>query len=225
MSKYFFTSLCIFLSWNVVFGQTDSTVIVENPVFIVNQNQVGDSVYLKLVKYDKYFEIKITNTLSDTIYLFDSYLTEDLVCSQYLHRIDKKNKTYKVSFIPIISYLSVERADAIIIGRERIIRRNQVLYSFKAIPPKMQLCIKIAQDVFDNNEFVVDFNAKKITKFDNPVFKTVKKIDVGGFCKLIEFAVYKDITLLSSRKSYYLDEYNFNKQAQSFIILTNHIAE
>jgi hypothetical protein len=217
MCKFFFPALCILLSCNVSCGQT-SNIIVENPEPLDNHNQVSDSVYLELTKQDKYFEIKITNTLKDTIFLFDSYLINDLIDSKYLHRMDKENKICKISFIPIIPYLSVEKTDAIIIGKERIVRRNQVLYSFKAIPPKRRLCIKIIRDAFNKNDLVEDFNAKKFTKFDNPKFTTLT--DVRCVNTFIEFAFYKDISLLSNIKSYYLDEFNFNNQAQAYKILS-----
>jgi len=93
-----------------------------------------------------------------------------------------------------------------------------VLYSFKAIPPKMHVSIKIPNRAINISEFVEDFDAKNLTKFDNLKFK--KMTNLKCVSMLIEFAYYKNITLLSNGESYYLDEFNFNKHAQSYNVLT-----
>lgn len=216
---FFFILNTLFLS-SIVCGQTNREIVVSNPLPFEKESLIKDSVYSELIKHCKYFEITIKNPLTDTVYLFDSYLLDDLIYSKYLHRIDKPNRVHKISFIPIIPYLSVEKSDVIVLGKERIVKRNQVLYGFKTIPPKTYLRIKINYKIFNNDENIVDFDAKKMSKFDNVIFENERTIDTIRYSKCVEFAIYKNVSLLTSKKSYYLDEFNFNWQAQSFIIIS-----
>lgn len=224
MNRLFFSALFMLLLSSMIYGQSNDSVIFGHPICLEEGNSISESVYLEITKQGEYFEIKIINTHTDTIYLFDSYLVDDLVYSKYLHRTDKKKKMCKVSFVPIIPYLSVEKADVVILGKERIIMKDQVLYSFRIIPPKTYFCIKINRSVFENIvENILDFDTKKFTKFDNPRFKTVSEVKCTK--RLLEFAFFNDISLLADKKAYYLNEFNFNKQAQSYEILSINLPE
>lgn len=53
------------------------------------------------------------NSDNDTFYLFNSYLKDGLENAKYLKRFDKKNKQCKISFLPLITYLTTDRTDNI----------------------------------------------------------------------------------------------------------------
>ena len=55
-------------------------------------------------------------------------------------------------------------------------------------------------------------------------FITTSKLR-GKYNLKYDFAIYKDVSLLCGKNSYYFDEFNFDKQSKSFKILTVPIIE
>lgn len=162
------------------------------------------------------------NTTSDTIFLFKSYMDELLCSSKYLHRINKKNQTYTVSFSPIISNLTVKPSDKIILGENKVGSKYQLKYDFYIIPPSTYYIWKVSLgSIFKNkNErlnSIVSFNEKKVNKFSNYRFKSLTTSKLNGkFHLFFSFGFYTSVNIFCDCNSYYLNEFEFNRQAQSF---------
>jgi hypothetical protein len=179
---------------------------------------------------DNDFEFEIINNGKDTLYLFDSYLIDrdkriitddkenkEIQQSIYLHRYDEKTKQCKLSFLPLLPYLSAHYTD-LILGRNKVASKGQVLYHFRLIPPNSKNAIVISKSAFYSEDYVKEVYPQKISKFDTIKFRKSKhkKCDTV----IVEFALYKNIDLLNSKDAYYFDEFNFNKQALSYIVLS-----
>lgn len=213
-------SLLAFLNLNPIYGQTKGEVIFERLSTLKVNAATSDSIYSNATNTGDYFEIKIANPSDDSLYLFDGYLSDadfgHIVHSKYLHRIDAGLKEYKISFVPLIPYVSIEHSDRIVFGEDRVIRNGQVLYTFKTIPPRSVLKFKIKRSVLQSNEFVSDFDANKLSMMDRPAFEVIRNPDLKGFRTMLEFALYRNISLLTDKKSFYYDKEEFIRQAQSF---------
>ncbi|MDR2928823.1 MAG: hypothetical protein LBV41_11600 [Cytophagaceae bacterium] len=166
------------------------------------------------------FEFDIINHTQDTLYLFDSYLNNYLYKSKYLHRFDKKNKQCKLSLLPLLPFLSVHYTDVIILGDNKVANKWQVLYHFMTILPNSCHTVTISKNAFYTKDYVYEVYPQKISKFE----KTIKfRKSSNNRCSnniTVEFALYKNIDLLTSEKAYYFDEYNFNIQALSYTVLS-----
>lgn len=206
-------------------------------------NQVGksidfpekrmDSLYLEYDKMASSYYIKIVNPTKDTLYLFSSYFSQELQSSKYLHEVDKKNKTYYISFVPIISNLATKRTDKTILGEEKIAQKEQVLYDFIKLNPNTYYVLQINySNLFKNRNTnknaVKHYNHQSLSKFKKASFKTVTTSKLTGKYNLIfQFGIYTDVSILCSESDYYLNEFEFDKQAKSFktinfpIILNN----
>jgi hypothetical protein len=161
----------------------------------------------------------ITNNSPDTLFLFDSYLNEELYGSRYLHRYDKKAKRCKLSFLPLLPYLSPRYRDVVILGGEKIANKGQIIFHFKAIPPNETYAVSIPKDFFHSREYVDEVYPQKYSKFDRRIkFRSRKRNRCDDV--LVEFAIYKSVDLLKSENAYYFDELAFNEQALSYDILS-----
>lgn len=166
---------------------------------------------------DSDFVFEIINGSRDTLYLFDSYLKENLYQSKYLHRFDIKEKQCKLSLLPLLPFLSVRYSDRLILGENRIVNKWQVLYHFTAIAPNGKSIIKMNKSAFYSEDYVEEVYPQKISKFDTIKFHKSRYGKCGTV--VVEFALYKNVNLLISKDAYYFDEFNFNEQALSYIVL------
>jgi hypothetical protein len=191
-----------------------------------------DSMYIRFIeeKNDN-FEFEIVNKTKDSLYLFDSYLfdrdkriitsdkaNKEIQQSIYLHRYDKKTKQCKLSFLPLLPYLSTHYTD-FILGRNKVAYKGQVLYHFMAIPPNSSNTILISKSAFYSEDYVKEVYPQKIPKFEHNIkFRKSKHKKCDAV--IVEFALYKNIDLLISKDIYYFDEFNFNEQALSYTVLS-----
>lgn len=217
----FATTLFVFIcfSQNLIFGQHNIIDFELKEIKqIDNSIKSNDSIFGTIKGEGETIELCLYNKHTDTVYLLSSYFNEELIRSKYLHRINKKEKKYKVSFLPIRPFLGLKRPDVIVLGENRIIKQNQVLYSFIDLPPNTMLCLKLNLKTDDVQEYVKDVNLKKIGRYDKLRFKAINK-KPKGLTNHFEFAVYFNTSLLKDYNAYYLKEFEFNKQAQNYILL------
>ena len=196
--------------------------------WIINTDLSKDETLILNVSNDTDGNVvfEFINQANDSLYLFDSYLdgtysiiNEDLYGSKYLHRYDMKLKECKLSFLPILPFLSVNYTDVVVAGENKLIRKGQILYHFKPIPPQSCIQIAVPRKVFYSKEYVKEITLKDYSKFDSTIkFKDV----IPKRCQRIkvEFAIYKDVSLLTSYDAFYFDELNFNKQALSYEVFS-----
>ncbi len=189
-----------------------------------------DSLYVQFVGIinDK-FEFEIINNTTDSVYLFDSYLfnkdkristldDREIQKSKYLHRYDKKIRQCKLSFLPLLPYLTLKYNNNVVFDGNKVAYYGQVLYNFSSIPPHSRFTIQIHKDAICQKTYVKEINLNKISKFSKIKFSRDLQVQCQNI--IVEFAVYKNINLLTSHKSFLYDEYNFNKQALSYKILS-----
>jgi len=181
---------------------------------------------------DDNFEFELINNTQDTLYLFDSYLFDrdnriigtyldgkEMQRSIYLHRFDKKTKQCKLSFLPLLPFLSVHYTNRLILGGNKLANKGQVLYHFRTIPPNSRNKIEISKSAFYTGDYVNEVYPQKISKFEQTIkFRKSKHNRCSNV--VVEFALYKNIDLLMSEQAYYLDEYNFNEQALCYTVLS-----
>ena len=186
-----------------------------------------DRLCLRLVnKSNDCMIFEFINKSDDSLYLFDCYLNEisilskeNLYDTKYLHRYDEKTKQCKISFLPLLPYLSVEYVDLTVIGEKRFVRKGQIIYHFSPIPPKGKLYISIPGTFFYSKKYVKDISLKSFSIFDKRIkFDDILKKECDQI--IVEFAIYKNIDLLTSIDAYYLDEIRFNEQALSYEIFS-----
>jgi len=73
------------------------------------------------------------NTGNDTLQLFSTYFSSPYIFSKVLHKIDAKQNIYKVSFLPILPYLSGYLTDKIVLTDvDKITMVGQNLYKSTA---------------------------------------------------------------------------------------------
>lgn len=196
--------------------------------FIECDAQVGDELQYKLSLSNDTVYVTLNNNGLDTLYLFNSYLemnpeydcfgTEPFWESEYLHRFDKESNQYKLSFLPIIPYLSVRFNDVAIHGKSRIVHKWQLLYGFKTLFPNDSILIRIPKLAIEQKLYVEDVPIKDYGKNDKIRFK---KIHVNPTKTIsLEFALYRNVDLLRSTDAYYFNEAGFDEQAKSYEIIT-----
>lgn len=169
--------------------------------------------------------VSIINPTKDTLFLFNSYLQPQFYASQHLHRVDLKERIYKISFLPLVSNLFVKYADNI--TDDLIIGQNQVVYDFIKLPPDSKADIRIDDEHLlsytnQKNNVSDDYNVKKLHKYSKTPptkFRTINILKTN-FKTEFEFALYKSVSLLCNQAAFYTKEYEFDKQSKEFTILT-----
>lgn len=213
--KIYFIFVFILFSFSL-WGQNSLIEDKKSQTYLQDRYNNEISVNKRIVKND--FIIEICNNTSDTIYLFDSYLTPELIKSKYIHRYNADVEKCKLSTLPLIPYLSVKLSDVIILGKDKIVKRYKTLYSFTPINPHCEIKLAIPLDVLNNNYKILDFEVKDKGSFDEIFFESIN-IDQKCSNIIIELAIYQKIDLLVSKEAYYLDPEKFEEQAKSFDVL------
>lgn len=174
------------------------------------------------------FNIKIINTSFDTVYLFSSYFGNFFYGSEYIHRVDKKNKIIKVSFTPLIPYLFTKYSD-VIQADNAIVSHNQVVYDFIKMQPGSQYVFQIPKFILLNKRIGVDdFDIYSLNKFmTNFHFRKTKisKRKIKKYKMVVEVALYKNVSFLCFESNYYLKELEFDKETKLFYIISSPIID
>ena len=213
------------------------TFFIISILFVVSlqldaQTNQCDSFCVQFIgEKDDDFEFELINNTQDTLHLFDSYLFDrdiridtyldgkEMQRSIYLHRFDEKTKQCKLSFLPLLPFLSVHYTDLIIFEGHKLAKRGNVLYHFRAVPPNSRNKIEISKSAFYTEDYVYEVYPQKISKFEHTIKFHKSNNDCCGNI-VVEFALYKNIDLLRNEQAYYYDEYNFNDQALSYTVLS-----
>lgn len=168
--------------------------------------------------------LKIINNTTEPIYLFKSYFEDDISTSPYLYRYDSKINTLNISFLPLLPYLTTKYSDRVII-QNRLIYPYQTVYDFYKILPNNEYSFSVKLTNFnDEKVFIKDFDIYSLDKFGMTKKFRRKKIAKKGLSDIVvKVAYYKSIDIICNADSYFLNEFEFNKQAKSFKILQTSI--
>ena len=105
---------------------------------------IKDSTYLKGEKInDSTIYLEIINTKNKEISLFSMYFDDNYKNALFFRRINKRDKLVKLSFIPLITYLSPMKSDLLIFGNNAVVNKFQLHYNFIKIPPYSVLKLRI----------------------------------------------------------------------------------
>lgn len=183
---------------------------------------IPGKLYAVYTEKDQGVVIRVINSSDRYQFLFSSYFDSRYHESKYLHRIDKGLGEYKLSFLPLLPYLSTKPTDKQIIGSERVVNKGQVLYDFVELVPNSYYDVEIKYNSFDlKGDLVCDFRPNEASKFEPIKFKYVKLSELESKLSLVfEFAVYQDVDLLCKESAYYLQEHEFDSQAKAFKIVS-----
>jgi hypothetical protein len=195
-------------------------LFILNTVFLFSQeiydiNKINDtsdypidSIFCYLNKIDtQYVKIKIINNTPDTYYLFSTYLTNNYITNTYLHRIDSSKKTYKLSFAPLIPYLTCEECETAnyIDGEkeEKILSPTRNKIEFIELKAHHEFIFSLKAQNILTRSVVVNFDIKKYKDYTRTAliqskrtFDNFKYYDV-----IIEFALYKTIKEIKEYKN------------------------
>ena len=163
--------------------------------------------------------ITLINRGSDTSFLFTSYFSDankfindedDVFESEYLHRYNKKKKTFYLSFIPIVPDLSFHHTDVFHYGKYKLLRSCEILYTFEEIPGRDSLTVRIPRKAIALKEYVKDVDLKQYVYFDGKTLKFKRTKEVPHDEIVVQFAVYKNIDKINE-ETYYTNTYEFNQ--------------
>ena len=185
------------------------------------------SVYLHEETNDEYI-FCISNKSCDTIYLFDGYLgmCSDgyIYSSKYFYRYDKRNKSYKLSLLPLLPELRLRGCvnNVITYYKDRIIQNGRLTFTFTNVAPGDSLMVPIKKDAFKSSVCIKDFYAEKLSCFHHvlmlPKMKE-RKIKRKPKGVIMEFGVYEKVAkLLEFCGNVSYDD--VESQAKSMIVLS-----
>lgn len=190
------------------FGHTQNNCNIE---FASNLLTEEGKFSVEVVQKPKITRLVFKNPTKDTLYIFSSYFEERFYKSKYLNRVNRKNKELKLSFLPLLPYLSTSKSDRILPGSNALVNRGQLSYKFILIPPGTT----IFKDLNINSDVTVsyskDINLSGHNMYDRIKFKDRKLCSsLDTYKKVMEFAIYKNINGLCNNHffSMYPEEYN-----------------
>ena len=163
-------------------------------------------------------EITLNNTLDQDVYLFDTYLNDDLFVSKYTHLYDPQNESMIISFLPLLPYLGGMKPDVIRVGRD-IVNKGFYTYHFTTIPKQGSITFRISYEAFESKECMQYINVSDYSKFDTSIpfhaYESISTLD----SIFIELAIYNRVDLLLDDKAYWNNEIEFNTQAQEYVVV------
>lgn len=173
---------------------------------------------------------KIYNTTNDTKYLFSSYFHPSYYSAKCIHRLNSDDKSYKISFIPIVPFLGTRTEHVKILSSEKICKPFQMRYNFIKLLPNTFYELKIEREylfkgISLKSQVTKDFDVKDLDKFDTQyIFPPcdINRLD-ESYDLVFEFGMYSDVNLLCDEFAYYTKEFDFNKQAKSFQVLSTKV--
>ena len=149
------------------------------------------------------------NNAGQPLWLFDSYLDpkygDVLFQSPYLHRVDRKTNRFKLSFLPVSPWLSLNHSDLIIRNRETIRYPGQVVYHFRKMAEKDSLEVAIPKEAFLCEEYVIDRPLTKYHYYDAPhkvKFRTATRRPQQS-SRTVEFALFQSLNGINENNYYY----------------------
>ena len=165
------------------------------------------------------------NNYSDTLYLFSTYFCYSYLTSNLTHKINQKERIYKVSFLPFLQYIEICPSNLFITDENKITHNKQNCYQFIELLPNDTLSVSIFKN-FIFHRTTAKNNAVK--DFDNENFKPkrLKKITLakqkGIYDLIFEFAVYRNVNFLLCENEYVKSgNQGYEKTKDYFVVTTS----
>ena len=172
-------------------------------------------------------EIRVTlyNNSNSIVYLFDSYIKDNIYKSKYLHRYNEQDSTYKLSLIPLLPYLRVDYISQIYEKYKDLnscVSYGNVVYSFQAIKQHSSYSFTLnIQDVFTDC-FITDIDLREIDYLPpKNIFKNSQIVVPVDNNKIkLELAIYSNVDIITNLDAYRFDFYNYNNQVKDYRLLS-----
>ncbi len=162
--------------------------------------------------------ITLTNQSDLDLYLFDSYLVDDLFTSPYIHLYDAGMQTMTLSFLPLLPYLGGMKPDLIRPGRN-IVNRGFYTYHFTIIPKQGVVTLKIPNKALQCDDCMEYLPINHYSKFEPGIPFQPYKSQPTHEKTFIEMAVYSEIGILLDENAYATNEFAFDAQAKDYQII------
>ncbi len=192
------------------------------PVLI---GQVDNTVTLEY-KWKGFLELTIKNEGADTLYLFDSYLSDPLRENRYLKRFDLREDKYKLSYAPFSEYLHLVKSDRLILGQDKILTPFQVKWSFLPIPPYTNQVLSFKKSLITtvNDPMFLSFDTRKL--IDKGNLKTIPSDEMTIDTLHLELAFFSpiDVDNLTLKENKTYDENEFEVARRTFFVKSVPIA-
>lgn len=175
--------------------------------------------------YSDTISVHIQNHSGHTVYLFSSYFDDSLVFSKYLRRYNEDRDVRKISFLPLVPYLTFTSgvlSDLIVPSYKKIVKLNQLRFCFITLHDNSEYVLKLPKALFDEILYVSDVNIEDVHIW-NKELSWEDKMCSGNIALFLEFAIYNDISNLTDEDTY-CDGYRFDLAARSFNILSLNIS-
>ncbi|MCR4836465.1 MAG: hypothetical protein K5899_08810 [Bacteroidaceae bacterium] len=196
-------------------------------IFIYIRANDSDSISLSLLEENQEdYVFCLYNNTQDTIFLFDGYFEKCydgyIYTSMYVHRYDKKAKTYKLSLLPL---LPVIRFNGCLNGlwgrgRDKLVNVAQMAFTFTTIAPYDSLMLNITKEAFQSLLYVNDIHPEKLACFHCllPKMKKKKLRRIPNEI-IFELGVYKEVDYLLTW-CHDVDMDKVNKLATAMIVVS-----
>ena len=162
--------------------------------------------------------ITLTNNSDQDLYLFDSYLVDDLFTSPYIHLYDAGTQTMTLSFLPLLPYLGGMKPDLIRLGKN-IVNRGFYTYHFTTIPKQGDVTLKIPYKALQCDDCMEYLPVNHYSKFDPGIPFQLCKSKPALEQTFIEIAVYSEVDILLDENAYATNEFAFDAQAKDYQII------
>ena len=187
----------------------------------------SDLIQLTLLEEgQKDYVFSLYNNTNDSLYLFDGYFEKCydgyIYTSMYVHRYDRKLKTYKLSLLPILPEIGINGClnDRIVNGKDKIVKCRQLAFTFTTIAPHDTLTLDVKKEAFQSLLYVNDIHPENLSCFHHmtPKMKAKKLKQLPGEI-FFELGVYKKVdNLLKWCDEVDLDD--VDRQAAAMIVVS-----
>ncbi len=152
--------------------------------------------------------------------LFTSYFNPLYTKSKYLFRYDPSKESIKHSFLPLVNYINTVPTDKRIITDEALFNEHQVIYKFEVIKPGERFSLAFHKDALcekSREKMILDFNPNDITWSE--IQKSKSAVEMNNKM-ILEFAIYKDTSVLMTKGEEYRNPKEFKEKAKSYEVVT-----
>lgn len=182
----------------------------------------NDGVSGKVLYANDSLYVEVSNNSNDTVYVFDTYLKEDvghcLANSKYLHRYNYNTDRFVISLLPLKPYLSAGLSDLIRFGENLVVNSGSLWYSFTAIPPLETRTFSVPRTILSACDYFEDFDLNKIFTWQPYLdFKYLGYFHPQTLT--LKLAIYKNIDIFADRWNLVKLWIEFNEHVNRFIEL------
>jgi len=194
-------------------------IIVCILLFAVNAVLAQNKLKVDVSYNEKSLQFNFCNSTDDTLYLFSTYFDSTYISAKYLHQIDKSKKEYKISFKPLLPFISPILTDRLILGEDKIMKSGQNVFEFIILKPHSELQIELSKkNLF--RKMGIRGNVVKAYTHDDFLKRKIKTATYDSkkrnYKLYFEFAYYLKINLITTREAFFNNYHSAFLQQEDF---------